>query len=159
MSLAVLKSFCTSMEVSGTFFSGFAKSGFGLFRVSTRSGFFVFYRVSGSSSSLKIRAVSGTRDDVQIRCPNFQNHTKAIFQHFRGTKSKVMKRTSKIMIKSVFKMIRMSQKCQKSLAWSTRRVPLGFHLGFRVVEGFCIFQFFGFRVVKKPDPTCRVPDF
>ena len=100
-------------RVSGI--SGFAKSGFGLFRASTRSVFFVFYRVSGSSGSLKIRAVLGTRD-VQIRCLNFQNHTKAIFQHFRGTKSKVMKRTCKIMMKSVFKMIRMFQKCQKSLA-------------------------------------------
>ena len=63
-------------RVSGT--SGFAKSGFGFFRVSTRSVFFVFYRVSGSSGSLKIRAVSGTRD-VQIGYPSFQNHPKAIF--------------------------------------------------------------------------------
>ena len=45
-------------RVSGI--SGFAKSGFGYFLVSTRSVFFVFYRVSGSSGSLKISAVSGT---------------------------------------------------------------------------------------------------
>ena len=100
-------------RVSGTL--GFTKSGFGFFRVSTRSVFFVFYRVLGSSGSLKISAVLGTRD-VQIENPGFQNYPKALFQHFRGTKSKVMKRTCKIMAKSVFKMIRMSQKCQKSLA-------------------------------------------
>ena len=70
--------------------------------------FFVFYRVSGSSGSLKIRAVSGTHN-VQIEYPSFQNHPKATSEHFRGTKSKAMKRTCKIMAKSVIKMMRVSK--------------------------------------------------
>ena len=122
---------------------GFAKSGFGFFRVSTWSGFFVIYRVSGSSGSLTISAVSGTRD-AQILCPNFQNQTNAVFQHFRGTKSKVMKRTCIIMIKSFFKMIRISQKCQKSLAWNISWVPAGFDFGLLFFLFFVFSYFSGF---------------
>ena len=46
-----------------------------------------------------------------------------------------MKRTCKIMMKSVFKMIRMSRKCPKNSLEITCRVTAGFDVGFRVVSG------------------------